>query len=86
MFVYIVTVHLYELLEDGCLAPSAFDCEANGIVEVAIDLTGMLVVRILRPKNDRTDRAREVLHMKFHVWNRHFSSFSLKEKEAHLKR
>ena len=43
-----IAVDLHELLEDRGVAPDAFRREACAVVEVAVHVSGVLVVRVLR--------------------------------------
>ena len=67
VLVYRVAVDLDKLLEDGRPAAGTLDGEPGRVVKVAIDVAGVLVVRVLRAKDGRTDRAGEVLDMELHV-------------------
>jgi len=63
MLVLAVSVNLHKLLQDRGPAACALDSVAEGVVVVTKDLAIMFIVRVLRPKNGRADRARKVLDM-----------------------
>lgn len=63
MLVGVVAIDLDELLEDGGFAAGAFDGKACAVVEVTEDVSVVLVVAILRPKNGRADGASEVFNV-----------------------
>lgn len=67
MLIETVSVDLDELFQDGRATTGALDCEASGIVEMAVDLPLVLVVAVLRSEDRRAHRAGEVLDVKFHV-------------------
>lgn len=67
MLVDIVPIDLDELLQDSSLTTSALDCEACRVVEMAVYLTAVLVIRVLGTKDCGTDGAGEVLDMELHV-------------------
>ena len=45
-----IAVDLDELLEDRGVAADAFRCETRAVVEVAVDVSRVLVVRVLVPE------------------------------------
>jgi hypothetical protein len=65
--VSVISINFDELLEYGTRAANTFGGEASGVVVMAIYITIMLVVRVLRPKECRAERAGEVLHVKLLV-------------------
>ena len=67
MFVRVIPVDFYELFEDGCPTAGTFDCKPGRVMEMAVDLTGVLVIAILRSKDGWTNRASEMLDVKLHV-------------------
>lgn len=64
MFIVVVSVDLDKLLEDGDLTACASDSEAGGVMKVAVDGAVVLIIRVLRPKDGRTDGAGEMLDVK----------------------
>lgn len=67
MLVDSIAEDLDELLQDGSLTSVAFLREFGRIMVVAVDVTFVLVVRILSAKDGRTDTAGEVLNVIFAV-------------------
>ena len=63
MLVLAVSVNLHKLLQDRGPAACALDSVAEGVVVVTKDLAIMFIVRVLRPKNGRADRAGKVFDM-----------------------
>ena len=63
----VVPVDLDELLEDGARAAGALGRESGGVVEVAVDVSVVLVVRVLRAEERGAHRAREVLDVELFV-------------------
>ena len=64
-----IAVDLDELLEDRGVAADAFRRETRAVVEVAVDVSRVLVVRVLRAKNSRANRTREMLNMIFFIYS-----------------
>ena len=69
-FVPHVTVDLHKLLQNSAIAASALRGEASRVVIMAIDIAFVLVIRVLRPKERRTHRTGEVVHMELLVCGR----------------
>ena len=63
MLILAIPKDFYKLLEDSRLTPIAPLSKLGGIVVMAIDLTIMLIVAILCPKNGRANGACEVIDM-----------------------
>lgn len=60
-FISHVPVDLHKLLENRTVAAGAFGCESCRVVEVAINVAVVFVVRVLRAEKCRTERACEML-------------------------
>ena len=56
-----IPVDLDELLENRTIATCALGSEARRVVEVAVDLALVLIVRVVRSEHGRAYGAREVL-------------------------
>lgn len=67
-FVPIIAIDLHELFQDSTVASRALGGKSCRIVEMAVYVVFMLVVRILRTKHGRTDRASKVFDVVFLVW------------------
>jgi hypothetical protein len=63
VLVLAVPKDLDKLLEDSSVAAITSLCKMRRVVVVAVDLSVMLVVTILRTKNCRTDRAGKVFNV-----------------------
>ena len=66
-FIPIVPIDLHELLEDRTVATGTLRCKARGIMEVAVHVIFMFVVRVLGSENRWADRTRKMLDMVFFV-------------------
>jgi hypothetical protein len=53
-FVFHIPIDLNKLFEDGTAATSALGGKPRGIVEVAVDIAIMFIIRILRSEESRT--------------------------------
>ena len=62
-FVPIIPNDLHKLLENRAIASRTFCREPRGIMEMAVDVTFMLVVGVLRAKHGRADRTRKMFDM-----------------------
>jgi hypothetical protein len=62
-----VAVDLDKLLEDGSTAPSALCCETSRVVEMAVYIPLMLVIRVLGAKQSGTKGTCKVFYMKLLV-------------------
>lgn len=65
VLILVVPVNLHKLLQDGCSAARTANREAGRVMEVAKDLTVMLIVAVLGPEDCRTSGACKVLDVKF---------------------
>jgi hypothetical protein len=63
MLVLSISEDLNELFQNGRLATIAFRCELRGVMIMAVDLTVVFIVRILRAKHGRTNATCKVLDM-----------------------
>lgn len=68
MLVRAVSIDLDKLLEDRCSTSSAFDGESSRVVEVTVDRSIVFIIRVLRSKDCRTDRAGEMLDVELHIY------------------
>lgn len=63
-----VAVDFDELLQNGTATSYTLRCKTRRVVEVAVHVAIMLVVRILRPKKRSAHGACEMLDMELFVW------------------
>ena len=63
MLILTISKNFHELFENCGLTSIAALGELSGIVEMAKNLTIMLIVAVLGPKYSRTQRARKMLNM-----------------------
>lgn len=62
-----VTIYLHELFENGATAPGAFRRKSSRIMEVAVNVAIVLVVRVLRTEEGRAKGASKVFDVKLLV-------------------
>jgi hypothetical protein len=55
MFIGVIPIDFNKLFEDGRSTAGTFDCKPSGVVEMAVDLTGVLVITILGSKDGGTN-------------------------------
>jgi hypothetical protein len=65
--VAVVPVDLDELLEDRTRAAGALGREAGGIMVVAINVTLVLVIRVLRPEERVAERTRKMFDVELFI-------------------
>lgn len=63
VLVHAIPEYLDELFQNGGLTAIALLRELSGVVIMAVDVAFVLIVRILRAEDGRTDTAREVFDM-----------------------
>ena len=64
-----IAVDLDELLQNGTVTARAFRCESGRIVIVTVDVSLVLIVRVLRTKYCRAHGACEMLYVKLFVYD-----------------
>lgn len=64
MFIYVISIDFYKLLEDSGFTANAFDGKLDRVVVVAVHIVIVLVVRVIGAKDDRANAAAEMLQMK----------------------
>lgn len=68
MFIRIVPINFDKLLQDGRSTTGTLDSKPSRVMEVAVNLTRVFVIAILRSKDSRTDRTGKMFDMKFQIW------------------
>ena len=63
----VIPVYLYKLLQDSTIATGTFCSKPSRIMKMTIHIILMFVVRVLRAKNSRANRTREMLNMIFFI-------------------
>jgi len=67
MFIRIVPINFDKLLQDGRSTTGTLDSKPSRVMKVAVNLTRVFVIAILRSKDSRADRTGEMLDMKLQI-------------------
>ena len=66
-FILHISIDLHKLLQDSTIAPNTFGGKPSRVMEVAVHMVLVLIVRILLSEQGGTYRTGEMLHVIFLV-------------------